>query len=495
VRKGWFVPDFALVLTTIGLFYVLVVFGGSATLFGDSDSGWHIRTGERILATSSLPHTDPYSFSRAGEPWFAWEWGSDVLMGAAHRAARLRGVAFLFLVALGIALWMWFQLHWALGGDFLLACAMLGPMLTVTSLHWLARPHVFGWCFALGAVWAAERSPERFRWWHGALLFAGGVLWANMHASFFLGPVIFGIYAAGDFMTGRLRARWLALAALITAAASFVNPYGWHVHEHILRYLGNQKLLSQIAEFQPFNFHGEGAFPVVFVLFCDVFGALLALFLRLPGRAFLCLLLAFLGFRSARALPLAALILLPLSSATLSQALRGWSSIPAGLRKRLDGWLNYSAGLRKLDSPHSGILLMPLIALGFYWLLGVPGMAVRTGFAAGELPVAVAEQVKELPANVRIFAPDRYGGYLIYRFDGQPRVFFDGRSDFYGVEFIDGYTKILEARPGWQQEFERWGFTHALLPKASPLRQPLIESGWQQTGADSIAVLLTRNAE
>ena len=71
--RAWFVPDVAFVASSIALFYCLFLFQGYQKLFRDSDAGWHIRTGERILATGVLPRTDPYSFTKAGEPWVAWE--------------------------------------------------------------------------------------------------------------------------------------------------------------------------------------------------------------------------------------------------------------------------------------------------------------------------------------------------------------------------------------------------------------------------------------
>jgi hypothetical protein len=75
---------------------VFFVFGGATALFNDSDTGWHIRNGERIISTGSLPHADPFSFSKPGEPWVAWEWGADVLMGAVYRVSGLAGVALLY---------------------------------------------------------------------------------------------------------------------------------------------------------------------------------------------------------------------------------------------------------------------------------------------------------------------------------------------------------------------------------------------------------------
>ena len=81
----WCVPDLAFATACITLFYCLFLFQGYQQLFRDSDAGWHIRTGEAILATGTLPRTDPYSFTRAGQPWFAWEWLADVAAGSIHR--------------------------------------------------------------------------------------------------------------------------------------------------------------------------------------------------------------------------------------------------------------------------------------------------------------------------------------------------------------------------------------------------------------------------
>jgi hypothetical protein len=105
--------------------------------------------------------------------------------------------------------------------------------------------------------------------------------------------------------------------------------------------------------------------------------------------------------------------------------------------------------------------------------------------------VAASAQIASLPAGARILSTDVFGGYLIYRFSGERKVFFDGRSDFYGAEFTDGYLRLVEARPGWRNEFNRWNFTHALLPPDSPLIPALEASGWQALYHDRVAVLLT----
>ena len=94
------IPDLALCLTVVTLFYCLILFNAPQKLFRDSDTGWHIVTGEKIVSTMQLPRTDPYSFTRAGQPWVAWEWGADCLMGVAYRVAGLSGLVWIFALAI-----------------------------------------------------------------------------------------------------------------------------------------------------------------------------------------------------------------------------------------------------------------------------------------------------------------------------------------------------------------------------------------------------------
>ena len=61
----------------------------------DPDIGWHIRTGEQILITHTLPRTDPYSSTMQDQPWFAWEWLYDLVLGILHHLCGLNGVVWL----------------------------------------------------------------------------------------------------------------------------------------------------------------------------------------------------------------------------------------------------------------------------------------------------------------------------------------------------------------------------------------------------------------
>ena len=506
----WCVPDLAFATACVTLFYCLFLFQGYQKLFRDSDAGWHIRTGEAILTSGNLPRTDPYSFTRGGQPWFAWEWMADVAVGAIHRTFGLKGVAVFYAAAISAGVWLWFRLHWALGGNFLIACAMAPLLLSTCNIHWLARPHVLSWIFLLLAIF--PRKPNLIV---VALVTA---LWANVHASFFFAPLIALLFALED--------RWYLKAAAVAAVAPLLNPYGPQLYVHVFRYLTDTGLLARIGEFQSFDFHSTGAAQIVATVILGVIGGTLALTQKRLHHFALAILITAGALRSARALPLCALLLLPIANAAITRWLRNpvtnpvtdgtFSGFFSGGRKPgtdgtfssffpnnvsnfrsvpgfpnnaenvpsvtgFTGFLTYSDNLRALDSRFQGLALVPLVLLAAFCL------TPAAGFPSGEFPVAAYPHI---PAGARLFAPDKFGGYLIYRSNGTLKVFFDGRSDLYGADFLKQYSRLVQVRPGWRAYWESFHFTHALLPADAPLLPALEQIGWRPLYQDKTATLL-----
>src|SRR5881409_1377483 len=98
----WLLPNFIGIVFTVTILQVLFLSAGVPRLFHDSDTGWHVRNGEAILSTAAVPRADRFSYTRDGSPWFAWEWLSDAIFGAAHRFAGLSGVAMIAALAIAV---------------------------------------------------------------------------------------------------------------------------------------------------------------------------------------------------------------------------------------------------------------------------------------------------------------------------------------------------------------------------------------------------------
>jgi hypothetical protein len=376
------------------------------------------------------------------------------------------------------------------------------------NLHWLARPHVFSWLLILAAMLWAERGPAR----GGVVLYAAvAALWANVHGSFPFAPLLAFLYAGAswvrpliwntDASEERARARYYFAGGCAAALAGLLNPYGWNLHRHVLGYLDNRELLASVGEFQSFNFHAAGAGEILLAMGLAAAGTLLALWHRRLDHFLLGAALLGLALRSARGLPLVALVLLPIAGAHLTAIWKNAASSSV-LRPALRRWLEracaYGEQLRAVER-RSASPLWVLPALAVASILAAPFAAARAGFPVAEFPVTAAARLEQLAPELfrpdgRLLAPDKFGGYLIYRFDGRVKVFFDGRSDFYGADFLNNYRRLVQVRPGWRQELDRFGFTHALLPNDYSLVDALERSGWSVLYRDGAAVLLKRPA-
>src|SRR4051812_19987029 len=58
----------------------------------DTDTWWHLRSGEYILTNRAVPLTDPFSLTRVGQPWIDQSWGSQIIMVVMYKMFGGNGV-------------------------------------------------------------------------------------------------------------------------------------------------------------------------------------------------------------------------------------------------------------------------------------------------------------------------------------------------------------------------------------------------------------------
>ncbi len=272
----------------IFLFWSLLAGPLSNRPLADADIGWHIRNGEQILAAHSLPRSDPFSSTMQGQPWFAWEWLYDILLGILHRACGLNGVVWLcaLLVAAIFALLLWQLLQ--RGTGLLLAILLMLLAEAAATIHLYARPHIVSWLFSLlwfavldrWEQWDEHEHEDGLPRWIPWFFPASMLLWVNLHGGWLFGLALLGIYTFAAFVDrvrapdevaairAWQRARAMASAFAVSAVATLVNPYGWRLHAHIYRYLGDRYLMNHIDEFRSPDFHGwsQRSFAVILLL-------------------------------------------------------------------------------------------------------------------------------------------------------------------------------------------------------------------------------------
>ncbi len=515
----------------IFLFWSLLAGPLSNRPLADADIGWHIRTGELILATHALPRTDPFSSTMQGQPWFAWEWLYDVVLGTLHRAGGLNAVVWLcaLLVAGTFALLLGQLLR--RGTGLLLAIVLMLLAESAATIHLYARPHIASWLFSLLWFGALERWErwERFpqqrvisRWvfWFFP---ASMLLWVNLHGGWLLGLALLAIYTAAAVVEAMRvrdpfaairsgqRARGMALCWLTSAAATLVNPFGWRLHAHIYHYLGDRYLMNRIEEFRSPDFHGWGerGFAAILLLTLVAFAGSRR---KLRLSALLVALLAvYAGFYSSRNLPVSSILLALIIGPILWENFGSLAQTPGAWR-----WVRgVAAGISGFSDRMGG---QEMELRGHLWSIAAVALALliclnggRLGsrelmhaeFNAQKLPVLAVNFLIDDAAGKSgpqdpVFSTDAWGGYLIYRMYLHPeaarKVVMDDRHDLYGEERVRQYLILTHVEPGWQDVLERWQIQIALLPSDSTLANLLRELPgiWRVAYEDKVGVVFER---
>jgi hypothetical protein len=485
-------------------------------LLGDASIGWHIRNGELILRTHSIARTDPFSVTMGGQTWYAWEWLYDVAMGGIHLRFGLNGVVFFTAVVIAMTFALTLRLSLRRGADLLAGVVLLALSLGASMIHLLARPHVISWLFTV--IWFqlldSSESVDRILrdgrlWWLPALM----LVWVNVHGGFVLGFVLLGLYLLGNairyFRCRReeihrsiaRRLRELGVMTAVSLLASLVNPYGYKLHVHVYRYLSSPWLMNHIDEFLSPNFHGVAQQCFVAMLLITI--VVLAAARHKPplSRVLVLLFAAYSGLYASRSLPVSSLLLTLIVAPLLTQALAAASAhaeLSSRLRVFLSRWESFASRMARLEMHFRGhVWGATAIALGLVVCteqgkLG-PRQWMNAHFDARHFPVQASEHIAQHNLRAPMFAPDSWGGYLIYRLYPQTKVFVDDRHDLYGEEFLKDYLRAVRLTPDWDKFLKEKRVDWVLVPAESSLANMLEETAqWNVAYRDGTAVLFER---
>ncbi|MCC6590875.1 MAG: hypothetical protein IT168_29565 [Bryobacterales bacterium] len=447
---------------------------GWSRLLLDGDTGWHIRTGDFILDHRQIPYRDIFSFSKPGEPWFAWEWGADVLFATLVRLAGLKGLV-LFCGAL-IALYVTFVLRWSVGvgANALIALALTLLAMGASTVHYLARPHLFTLMLLPLALYLLERG--RHLWVLVPLM----VLWTNLHGGFAGFLACFGLWVLGH-PSFRL-AFWFSLCSLST----LINPYGYHLHQHMWSYLQSDWIREVVLEFRSPSFRTENIFQYEFLLVLGLMAAASCLTRRRYGHCLWILFWAHQSLSSARHITIYVSVAVPVIAVELTAL---WDRfLQSQLSTSTPMILNRIAADLAPQFRRISVIAFAAVAL-----LGIIPQQWPSDFPKFRFPVAAVDRYSDRIRSARLLTMDQWADYLIYRFHPSVKVFFDGRSDFYGQTIGDDYIRVSAGHASWRSILDRHQFNLILIPPDWALASLLkLDPAWSLISEDSTALLFTR---
>jgi hypothetical protein len=488
------VPSFSdcFFIALIAWLFVCGPYGWKALLM-DGDTGWHIRTGQYILAHHAVPTQDLFSFSKAGQPWFAWEWLADVLFAGLFRIGGLKAIVLFGGVMIGAYSTVLLRYAVWRGANGLLAACICLFAVGGSSMHFLARPHLFTLVLLPACLWLVEADRRKNTAWLW-LLVPITVLWTNLHGGFMIFIACLALLVCGSATEAMLgRPRWPAVrrySALFAAcsAATVLNPFGIGLHVHILAYLRADWIKDLVQEFQAPTFRNEGQFQFEALLVAGLVLTGLLLRRQRVTEALWLLFLAHSSLISVRHAPLYAAVAAPLLASELSV----WWKSQAAERKKTS-ILSILHQLGEDLTPNFGrSSVWPALAIVALVFVDAPIKWPRD-FPSEAFPTAMVHENTKVLESGRLLTTDQWGDYIIYSFYPRQKVFIDGRSDFYGESLGTEYLHLLQGAYDWRVILDRWGFDVALLPVQWPLAQILkLDPSWQVIKDDSRAILFRR---
>lgn len=440
--------------------------GGLAALWGlligldrlyDNSFLTHLATGRLILDQGSIPTTDSYSFTAAGDPWVVQSWLASAIYAGAEEIGGFDGLRLVNGVLCGLlALAVWVLT--SRSRSTLVRVAVVVGVLVPASDLWSGRPLLFG-LLGLSVVLLVADGHIDPRW-----LVPVCWVWVNTHGSFPLALLVLGLLAVGrrldDGSWGpEVRAlRWAAVGI----AAGAINPLGPRLLLFPLTLGAKTEAFRSIVEWQAPTYEAFAQIWVLGLLMLAVLGLV-----RMPRwrSALPAVVFAALALTSARNLAPLVLVLTPV----LAGAVPRFGTDIDTIRRS-----SFRVGVVTLAAMGALVTVVTLsrpdVALGAY----------------PEEPVAWMEEEGLWTSSSRVVAPDFVGNYREARRGAEANVFIDDRVDMYPPEVVDDYRVLQDADPGWPDVLADRDATAVLWQEDSPLGGALeISPDWRVVHRDT----------
>ncbi len=438
------------------LFFLL-----SFTLIPGVDTFWQIKTGE-VIVKQGIPHQDIFSYTAGGEKWVVHEWLSDVIFYLLYRLDPNLLVLFkAFLIALTFFILSIFTLEQVA----LLPILVLLLSATTSRIFFDVRPQIFSYLFLALLLLLLYRKllffiPPLF------------LLWCNLHSGFILGLLVLFLWS-GEAILRKEEDKWKWLFIfLLSLLLTFVNPNGWHLHQHALNLLGWREVQDIIVEWFSPNFHRIDILPFEVLIFAFFFSFIFTHSIRAIDLALGVILLHF-ALQSVRHIPLFAILTVP-------PMIFNFKDVSHTLEETMGRITKPIAFLFPFFLCLSQVVALPPYQDMFH---------VFVQYTHHFFPLNNIKRIQE--EEGKIFNEYKWGGYLIFSCYPKKKVFIDGRAEVYRKKgTLNDCITLVNAHDGWESLIKKYSISLLLLDKNSPLSKVLlVRKDFQLIGEDGVSYL------
>ena len=470
----------------------------------DTDTWWHLRSGEYIVRTHTIPRHDVFSHTVAGKPWIDHGWLAQIAIYLLYAVFGYAGLG----LALAAVVTLAFVFVFLQSEENLYLRAFITVLAAITSaVVWIVRPQIVSFLLTAAFSYILYLYKRRGRNYLFLIPFLT-VLWVNVHGAFITGFILLGCYVIGEVLNNLLGHKddrvlsygeivSLIKVSLIALVVLVINPNTYQMYLYPFKTVGIGALRDYIQEWASPDFHQFHLHPFIWMVLLILTAVGLSRrridFTDLVLTSFFC----YMSLWAGRNIALFALVAAPVLMRYGAEAIRTlWEAIGAydvergilgqlGRKQIAPGlWLN---GLNWLIL----IVVLSLCALKVYQPLR---LEVNLAVEKEHLPVEAVQFIRANDLPGPMFNSYNWGGYLIWHLYPDYPVFIDGRTDLYDDQFIREYVKVTLAKPGWLEVLNQYRVNFILIESDSILAAFLAEGDeWQSVYADTVATVFIRN--
>ncbi len=476
------------------------------------DFWWHLKMGQIIVETASIPRIDLFSFTASGKLFIVQNWLAECVYYLAYRLGGFSLLIFLNAVLLVSALLPVYIL--ARNNSPQLWIAVSAASLVTFAIPCNVRPQVFSFPLFAACLWILYefRDARRDRLWLLPLLM---LLWVNLHGAFVVGLGLVAFFLACEAIKSSLASstaerlstrqlRKLAITAALCLVATLVNPEGYKVYSYIQTVMHDPPSQQFVVEWQPPRIDTvQGA-----LLFYFPFFLTLTVLISARRRHDFTDLMLFFGFAAfgmtaTRNSVWFILVGCPILARYLSTVDWSWLRETVELPQPAAGGTG-SASIRRYEGKRSIRWLNSAVAsLSCLIVLvmspWVQERVYRATLLEAKTPVHAIDYIDQHALNGNIFHPQAYGDYLIWRLWPRQHSFFDGRVHLFGEEFVHSYQQVFRDSH-WDEILAKFQIRYLLLEKDGDTRkgcERLIEEArgsglWKILFEDDLSILFER---
>ncbi|HET6894922.1 MAG TPA: hypothetical protein VFH72_06010 [Candidatus Baltobacteraceae bacterium] len=438
-------------LAIVAIFCARFLMGAWYYAGHDGDLAWQQWLGAYILQHHHLPHRLGHeTFTAPGAAWVPQEWAFSVAVAWFTQHGRFAILATLSVLAAAISLVIVaYRAHRRGASTFGIALATACTGFAMLQAFGV-RAQIFGWLFFSIVLLVLDLEND----WM-LLGVVAVALWANVHASALIAPVIVGAWALGTWIEDRawtVRVERNMVFAVGSLVAVCFTPLLWHLPLYAVN-LETSVIRSAIAEWQPtdllFPGFAWGLLPLLAI--CCYFGIAAPRERWRDGMLFA--VAALITGIAVRHIPLAAMIVAPMAAQRISSVVPSHARVNAVLQEHFSEALIYVCSA----------LVCGIIVLD---LAHVPQISGVT------LPKNAIVTLANVPGTHNLYCEDFAWCSLALEQDNL-RTFIDGRCDPFPTRVWSDYLAVERVSPKWDRVLKRWNVDSVLVDKNNSLAQAL----------------------